>query len=166
MDQADEARGGGLWVKVGADQTLFDRQIQAPEQQLAVALEDGANLELGCRVGGLLEFVEDEPRHARVGDDEFDMGPKYRGQRVQRCSGLISGGLQPFQQSFPHPAHGGEPDGALGGEVLEDRALRDADGRGDVPGGDQGWAGLSRQPQGCGHDFGLAYFGGQPRLHG
>ena len=76
LDQADEAGGGSFGVQVRADLSLFDRFGQLAEQQLAVALEHATHLELGRRVGRLLEFVEDEPRHARMRDDELDMRPE------------------------------------------------------------------------------------------
>ena len=74
-------------------------------------------------------------------------------------------GLKLLQQGFAHPAHGGQPDGVLGGEVLEHRTLRDADRRGDVAGGDQRRARFARQTQGGLDDLGLAFFGGEAGLH-
>jgi hypothetical protein len=165
LDQADEAGGGGFGVQARADLSLVDRFAQLAEQQLAVALEHATHLELGRRVGGLLEFVEDEPGHARMRDDEFDMRPEHRSQRVQRRGGLVRRGLKLPKQGFAHPAHGGQPDGVLGGEVLEHRTLRDADRCGDVAGGDQRRARFARQTQGGFNDLGLAFFGGEAGLH-
>ena len=61
--------------------------LQQLRQQLAVALQQQAELALERRIGGLLQVVKDQARHARAFADELDVGGEDPGEGVERGTG-------------------------------------------------------------------------------
>jgi hypothetical protein len=96
---------------------------------------------------------------------EGDVGPEHGPQRFLRLRSAVGGRSQPAEQLAPDPPHGGQPERVLGGEVLEQGALGEADGAGDVGGRDERRAGVAGKCERRADDVGLALFGGQSCVH-
>jgi hypothetical protein len=165
LDDADEHRGGGGDVQIRWHFAVLHGVLQQLRQQLAVALQQQAELALQRRIGGLLQVVEDQARHARAFAHELDMGGEDPGEGVE-CrvgSGLAGRRLRRIfksrQQVLRHPFHDRQPDRLAAGEMLEQRTLCHPDFPGDVAGGDGRRAVAARQRDGRCHDQGLTFFG-------
>ena len=87
LDDANEHRGGRGDVELCRRLTGCNGGVQQFRQQLAVALQENAELALEGRIDGLLQVVKDQARHARAFADEIDVRGEDAGEGVERGTG-------------------------------------------------------------------------------